>query len=164
MTRITDVHICVTRSQWSINYSSDAVSLPRWCMMTSSNGDIFRVTDPLYGEFTGDRWFPRTKASDAKLIFSLICTWTNRWVILRRHRAHYDVTVMARMWRLSLCSSLTPYNITFPFGTFINTCQYVVQYRLILKRCLQLHVEGVYIRLHLTHVYFHNTLTSSTYI
>ena len=22
--------------------------------MTSSNGDIFRVTDPLYGEFTGD--------------------------------------------------------------------------------------------------------------
>ena len=30
-------------------------------MMTSSNGNIFRVTGPLCGEFTGDRWIPRTK-------------------------------------------------------------------------------------------------------
>ena len=35
------------------------------------------------------------------LVFSLICTWTNGWVSnrdagdLRRHRAHYDVTVMS---------------------------------------------------------------------
>ena len=34
------------------------------------------------------------------LMFSMICTWTNAWVNnreagnLRRHRAHYDVTVM----------------------------------------------------------------------
>ena len=35
--------------------------------MTSSNGNIFRVTGPLYGEFTGDRWIPFTKASDAEL-------------------------------------------------------------------------------------------------
>ena len=34
-------------------------------MMTSSNRNIFRVTDPLCGEFTGHRWIPRTKASDA---------------------------------------------------------------------------------------------------
>ena len=34
-------------------------------MMTSSNGNIFRVTGPLCGEFTGDRGIPRTKASDA---------------------------------------------------------------------------------------------------
>ena len=44
-----------------------------WCpssdkhMMTSSNGNIFRVTGHLCGEFTGPRWFPRTKASDAEL-------------------------------------------------------------------------------------------------
>ena len=37
------------------------------CMMTSSNGNIFRVTGHLCGEFTGDRWIPRTKASDAEL-------------------------------------------------------------------------------------------------
>ena len=35
--------------------------------MTSSHGNIFRVTGRLRGEFTGHRWIPRTKASDAKL-------------------------------------------------------------------------------------------------
>ena len=33
-------------------------------MMTSSNGKISRVTGPLSGEFTGNRWIPRTKASN----------------------------------------------------------------------------------------------------
>ena len=38
------------------------------------------------------------------LMFSLICTWTNGWVNnryagdLRRHRTHYDVTVMESTW------------------------------------------------------------------
>ena len=36
-------------------------------MMTSSNGNIFRDTGLLCGEFTGDRWIPCTKASDAEL-------------------------------------------------------------------------------------------------
>ena len=36
-------------------------------MMTSSNGNIFRLTGPLFGEFTGPRWIPLTKASDAEL-------------------------------------------------------------------------------------------------
>ena len=36
-------------------------------VMTSSNGNIFRVTGTLCGEFTGPRWIPRTKASDAEL-------------------------------------------------------------------------------------------------
>ena len=36
-------------------------------MMTSSNENIFRVTGHLCGEFTGPRWIPRTKASDAEL-------------------------------------------------------------------------------------------------
>ena len=38
-----------------------------WIMITSSNGNIFRVTGHLCGEFTGHRWIPRTKASDAEL-------------------------------------------------------------------------------------------------
>ena len=38
-------------------------------MMTSSNGNIFRVTGHLCREFTGPRWIPRTKASDAGLWF-----------------------------------------------------------------------------------------------
>ena len=36
-------------------------------MMTSSNGNIFRVTEHLCGEFTGPRLIPHTKASDAEL-------------------------------------------------------------------------------------------------
>ena len=36
-------------------------------MMTAPNGNIFRVTGPLCGEFTGLRWIPRSKASDAEL-------------------------------------------------------------------------------------------------
>ena len=67
-------------------------------MMTSSNGNIFCVTGPLCGEFTGHRWIPRTKASDAEL-------WCFLWSAPEqkveqtietpvRHCAHYDVTVM----------------------------------------------------------------------
>ena len=49
------------------------------------------------GEFTGHQWIPLTQTSDAELWWFL---WTNGWVSnqdagdLRRHRAHYDVTVM----------------------------------------------------------------------
>ena len=35
--------------------------------MTSSNGNIFGVTSPLCGEFTGHRWISLTKASDVEL-------------------------------------------------------------------------------------------------
>ena len=42
-------------------------------MMTSSNGNIFCVTGPLCGEFTGHQWIPNTKASDAQL-------WCFLWI------------------------------------------------------------------------------------
>ena len=67
-------------------------------MMTSSNGNIFRVTGYLCGEFTGPRWFPRTMASDAKLSCFLWidgCVTNREAGDLRRHRAHNDVIVMA---------------------------------------------------------------------
>ena len=62
-------------------------------MMTSSHGNIFRVTGPLCGEFTQR---PVTRSFD---VF-FICVWINGWVNnceagnLRRHRGHYDVNVM----------------------------------------------------------------------
>ena len=52
---------CVNRSPLNVHGN----------MMTSSNGNIFRVTGPLCGEFTGHRWIPLTKASDAELWFFL---------------------------------------------------------------------------------------------
>ena len=57
-------------------------------MMTSSSGDIFRVTGRNKGQWR------------RALIFSLICVWINCWVCngeagdLRRHLDHYDVSVM----------------------------------------------------------------------
>ena len=35
--------------------------------MAPSNGNIFYVTGPLWGESTGNRWIPLTQASDAEL-------------------------------------------------------------------------------------------------
>ena len=43
------------------------ISCDRQDKKTSSNENIFRVTGPLCGEFTGQRWIPHTKASDAEL-------------------------------------------------------------------------------------------------
>ena len=69
--------------------------------MTSSNGNSFRVTGHLCGEFTGHRWIPLTKASDPELwCFLWSAPEINGWVNnreagdLRHHSAHYDVTVM----------------------------------------------------------------------
>ena len=90
---IWTVYICIM--------SQRRRSLSSPLMMMTSNGNIFRVTGPVCGEFTRHRWIPGTKASDAELLmFSLICAWINRWVNkceagdLRRYRAHYDVIVM----------------------------------------------------------------------
>ena len=78
-------------------------------MMTSSNGNILRVTGPMCGKFTGHRWISFTKGQwRGALIFSLICAWTNRWANnrdagdLSRHRAHYYVIVMVMVCFVSL--------------------------------------------------------------
>ena len=47
-------------------------------MMTSSNGNIFRVTGHLCGEFTGPWWIPHIREAGD----------------FRRYCTHYDVTVM----------------------------------------------------------------------
>ena len=65
--------------------------------MTSSNGNIFRVTGDLWGEFTGPRHKGQWRGA---LMCSLIYVWIYSWVNnheagdLRRYRAHYDVIVM----------------------------------------------------------------------
>ena len=46
-------------------------------MMTSSNGNIFRVTGPLWGESAGHRWIPLRKASGVEL-------WSSLWSVPER--------------------------------------------------------------------------------
>ena len=52
----------------TISWKSVLASWPvKHVTMTSSNGNIFRVTGPLCREFTGHRWIPLTNASYAEL-------------------------------------------------------------------------------------------------
>ena len=51
----------------NLNYGDSPTSLQFNFMMTSSNGNIFRVTGHLCREFTVPWWNPHTMASDAKL-------------------------------------------------------------------------------------------------
>ena len=63
--------LIITQRLWitlSIIYHS--ISHP---MMTSINGNIFRVTCHLCGEFTGHRWIPHKKVIDAGLWY---CRWS----------------------------------------------------------------------------------------
>ena len=72
-------------------------------MMTSSNGNIFRVTGPLWAVDSPHKGQWR----GALLMYSLICGWPNGWANNRdacdliRHHAHYDVVVM-RPWLVSI--------------------------------------------------------------
>ena len=83
-------------------YPVSTVAIYLATTMTSSNGNSFRVTGTLWRETTGHRWFPFTKSQlRGALMFSLISAWTNGWAsngdagVLKRHRAHYGVTVIA---------------------------------------------------------------------
>ena len=96
-------HSCSNVQQNSIDTS---------LMMTSWNGNIFRVAGHLCGEFTGLKGQWR-----GALIFSLICVWINGWVNnreagdLRRFRAHYEVSVMSNGPALLVWISLGGFNI-----------------------------------------------------
>ena len=67
----------------------------------SSNGNIFRVTDPLWrGIQQSPVDSPHKGRWRRALMFSLICAWKNGWAHnrdagdTRPHWAHYDATVM----------------------------------------------------------------------
>ena len=75
-------------------------SSPYWChdvMSTSSNENILRITGLLCGEFTYQRWIPRTKASDAEL-------WCFLWSapkpkLSKQWRRRWFETPSCSLWR-----------------------------------------------------------------
>ena len=83
-------------------------------MMTSWNGNIFRVTGPLCGEFTGE--FPSQSQRHGALMCYLICARINGWVnnleagYLKCHRAHHDVIVI----------DIDPFTLSFTECYFIR--------------------------------------------
>ena len=91
--------------------------------MTSSNGNIFRVTGHLCGEFTGHRSpvnSPHNGQWRGAVMFSLICVWTNSWVNnhepgdLRRYHAHYDVIVIWCYPAMHICIDILSCYPSFP--------------------------------------------------
>ena len=74
---------------WSVQSSS---------MMTPWNGNIFRVTGPLCGEFTGHRWIPLTKASDAELCWFLYVPRLNKR-FSKHSRRRWFKTPSRSLWR-----------------------------------------------------------------
>ena len=87
-------------SQFTILNTAHGDSPNIWnTMLTSSHGNIFRVTGPLCGEFTGPVNSPH-KGPVTRSFEFFIWTLTNDRANnrdagdLRRHRAHYDVIVM----------------------------------------------------------------------
>ena len=101
----------LSKLRGSITVSHLSVISIRKCLshVTSLNGNIFRVTGPLCGEFTDHRWIPSQSQWRGALMFSLICAWINGWVTnreacdLSRHRAHYDITVMTNIKLSNSC-------------------------------------------------------------
>ena len=72
--------------------------------MTSSNGNIFPVTGPLWGESTGHRWIPLTKASDAELWYFFDLHLNKRLSKQSRHR--WFETLSRSLW--SHCNGTWP--------------------------------------------------------
>ena len=71
---------------------------------TSSLLALSKGDPPVTGGVSLQRASKYGKRLQFMMMFSLICTWINGWVNnrdagdLRRHRAHYDVTVMPTAW------------------------------------------------------------------
>ena len=116
--------ICHGMINWVVTFSLQPCTVgARNYMMTSSNGNIFRVTGHLCGEFTG----PHKGQWRGPLMFSLISVWINGWENnreagdLRRYRAHYVVIVMMQEYHLSLrCTPTSGYARGTRIGTVFS--------------------------------------------
>ena len=102
--------------------------------MTSSNGNRFRVTGPLCGEFTSHWWSPLTKASLTRSFDVLFDLRLNKRLSnrdagdLRRHRAHYDVTLMSHLYIVVV--HLDMWSLRFVYQPAIEVKYFVVQIKL----------------------------------
>ena len=116
--------------------------------MTSSNGNIFRVTGPLCGEFTGYRFIRGT------LRFSLICASTSGGVYNRDtvdfifHHAHYDVTAMKNQSHAHGIEKYNVVKIKFCLRREINQIklryQYATRYYDIENICKYIYTKKVF--------------------
>ena len=109
-------------------YPQDLVAYLERChhMMTSSNGNIFRVTGPLCGEFTGPRWIPHTKASDVEL-WCFLWSTPNKW-LSKQMQGWWFETHSPPLWRHSneLIGSTLAY-VTFEELNSIHKFRFILR-------------------------------------
>ena len=80
----------------------------QYIKMTLSNGNIFRVTGPLLGEFTGHWWILLTKASDAELWCFL---WSTPEKIIKQSRRRWFETPLHLIWRRCSAKKRNMFNV-----------------------------------------------------
>ena len=91
---------CTLSVSWPVIILWRKASWDQQHMMTSSNGNNFRITGHLCGNSPVPGEFLHKGQWRGALMFSLICTRISGWVTngeagdLRRYRDHYDVIVM----------------------------------------------------------------------
>ena len=116
-------HILLHKEKLERNGNMISISLPavgywrhssQFVMMTSSNWNIFRVTDPLSGEFPTQRWLPLTKASDVGF------------------DVFFDLGLSKRLSKQSSCICVSKFKSTrglnFAWKTVMVTITHGVQY------------------------------------
>ena len=133
---------------WSIHVSGRATEIDMWARVCHMG---YKLADNTWWRHQMEAFFALlaicagNSSVTGALMFFLICAWTNGWVNnreagdLRRHRAHYDVTVMTngyvtdlrfvvmwsfrtrRSWKHSrhICSSLVQLNACLSTKTIV---------------------------------------------
>ena len=110
--------------QWMDNYISHfpanvVMGRRQQTMVTSSNGNIFRVTRPLCEEFIGPRRIPLTKASDVGFWCFILCA-PEQTLIKQPRRRRFEMP-SSWLWRHSNAI------LAFSEGT-LNLCIYLQNY------------------------------------
>ena len=82
-------NVCILKPNWHTTINTIR-------MMTSSKGNIFRVTGHLGGESTGNQWIPLTKASDEE-IWCFI--WSAPEQLSKQLRRRWFETPLRSLWR-----------------------------------------------------------------
>ena len=86
----------VSTSPWKLRRAArNLVSTPS--LMTSSNGNIFRVTGLLYGEFTGDRWIPTQRPVTRS--FNVFFDLHLKQQLSKQRRRRWFETPSLSLWR-----------------------------------------------------------------
>ena len=103
---------------WMSHQSTTVDMCPREGMMTSSYGNIFRVTGPLWGESIGHRWIPHTKLVtwSFDVLFNLRL---NKWLSKQSRRRIFEM-LSRSLWR-HYSGTSTLYKASVPLSSGANS-------------------------------------------